>query len=891
MAARVQRAVALPPLPAEFCAWFAQRGWAPRAHQIALLKKAEAGRSVLLIAPTGAGKTLAGFLPSLLDLSRINAAPKRARPGMPVVGPHTLYVSPLKALAVDIHRNLETPVAEMGLPIRLETRTGDTPVYKRQRQKLDPPDILLTTPEQVALLIASKDAPRFFARLKTVIFDELHSLVVSKRGDLLSLGLARLRKLAPGLKTIGLSATVAEPDDLCAWLVSQEPAGSKNLADKIVVEGGAQPDLSILEPEEARVPWQGHTALYALPAIYEEIKAHKTTLLFVNTRWQAELLFSELWRVNEDSLAIALHHGSLDRGQRRKVEAAMVAGKLRAVVATSTLDLGIDWGDVDLVVHVGAPKGASRLAQRIGRANHRMDEPSKGILVPGNRFEVLECRAALDANYLGHQDTPPLRDGTLDVLCQHILGMAVAEPFDAVTLHEEITSAASYRDLSWETFERAVDFVATGGYALRSYERYAKIRRRKDGPDKGRWGITHPRIAQQYRLNVGTIIEQPMLRVRLGKPRAGGVVRGGRVLGQIEEYFLEQLRQGDTFRFAGRVLRFEGIRENEAFASPADKEDASIPSFEGGKFPLTTYLASQVRAILADPERWSALPAQVREWLGYQEERSVLPGPSDLLVETFPHRDKFYMAAFPFEGRLAHQTLGMLLTRRLERAGARPLGFVATDYSLAVWALRDLGALFAAGRPSLEALFDEDMLGDDLEAWMADSYLLKRTFRNCALIAGLIEKRHPGEEKSGRQVTVSTDLVYDVLRSHEPDHILLQATRADAATGLLDIARLGEMLFRVKGRIMHQRLERVSPLAVPVMLQIGKEPVFGEAQTDILADAAEALIREAMGEENSPRDAASGRTLQPTGAEPAAGARRAGPRVRPRVAGRAARLG
>jgi ATP-dependent Lhr-like helicase len=233
-----------------------------------------------------------------------------------------------------------------------------------------------------------------------------------------------------------------------------------------------------------------------------------------------------------------------------------------------------------------------------------------------------------------------------------------------------------------------------------------------------------------------------------------------------------------------------------------------------------------------------------------------VPGPSNLLVETFPHGDKFYMAAFPFEGRLAHQTLGMLLTRRLERAGARPLGFVATDYSLAVWALRDLGTLFSAGRPSLAALFDEDMLGDDLEAWMADSYLLKRTFRNCALISGLIEKRHPGQEKTGRQVTVSTDLIYDVLRTHEPDHILLQATRADAATGLLDIARLGEMLFRIKGRIMHQRLDRVSPLSVPIMLQIGAESVAGEADKDILADAAEALIREAMGGEEAPdRDA------------------------------------
>jgi ATP-dependent Lhr-like helicase len=424
--------------------------------------------------------------------------------------------------------------------------------------------------------------------------------------------------------------------------------------------------------------------------------------------------------------------------------------------------------------------------------------------------------------------------------------MAVAEPFDALALYGEITSAEPYRGLPWETFERAVDFVATGGYALRTYERFARIRRRKDGHQKGLWGITNPAIAQQYRLNVGTIVEAPMLNVVLGKPRKG-VLRGGRVLGQIEEYFLEMLTQGDTFQFAGRVLRFEGIRENVAYVTPGEGEDPSIPSYAGGKFPLTTYLAAEVRRMLATPSSWSVLPTQVCEWLELQRENSRLPAASELLVETFPHRGKFYMIAYPFEGRLAHQTLGMLLTRRLERARARPLGFVATDYSIAVWGLRDLGALIEGGNLSLADLFDEDMLGDDLEAWLADSYLLKRTFRNCAVISGLIERRHPGQEKTGRQVTISTDLVYDVLRAHQPDHILLQATRSDAATGLLDIRRLGEMLSRIKGRIVHQPLERVSPLAVPIMLEIGREPVFGEAQTDIMAEAADELLREATG--------------------------------------------
>ncbi len=796
---------------------------------------------MLLIAPTGAGKTLAGFLPSLVDLSN---RPKR-KPGEPYRGVHTLYISPLKALAVDIERNLGKPVAEMGLPVTMETRTGDTPAHKRQRQKFVPPDILLTTPEQLALLIASKDAERFFSGLCYVVLDELHSLVTSKRGHLLSLGLARLRRLAPRLQSIGLSATVAEPDALRRWLVPQNPPGE--MADSITVGGGAKPVITILD-SAGHVPWSGHSARYAIPEIYEAIRRHRTTLLFVNTRSQAELLFQELWRVNEETLPIALHHGSLDVGQRRRVEKAMEANALRAVVATSTLDLGIDWGDVDLVVHVGAPKGASRLAQRIGRSNHRMDEPSRAILVPANRFEVLECRAALDANYLGAQDTPPLAEGALDVLAQHVLGMACAEPFHAEELLEEIRSAAPYATLDAAIFDRVIDFVATGGYALRSYERYARIRQMQDG----RWRIAHPRVAQQYRLNVGTIVEAPMLKVRLTRHRGrGGNVRGGPVLGEIEEYFVETLAPGDTFLFAGKVVRFEGIRENECYVTSAGGNDPKVASYMGGKFPLSTYLATEVRSMLADPSRWHLLPEQVADWLRLQKDVSVLPHREDLLVETFPRGDRFYMVAYPFEGRLAHQTLGMLLTRRLERAGAHPLGFVATDYSLAIWSLEDMGRMFRSGALPLADLYAEDMLGDDLEAWLADSWMLKRTFRNCAVIAGLIERRHPGQEKTGRQVTVSADLIYDVLRTHQPDHILLQATRADAAAGLLDVKRLGEMLSRIRGRIMHKDLDRISPLAVPIMLEIGRESVNGEANDMLLAETADALIEEAMGTEQA----------------------------------------
>ncbi len=822
-------------LPQRFVDWFSARGWTPRPHQLELLARARAGESVLLIAPTGAGKTLAGFLPSLVEL----AAAPAARPSL-----HTLYVSPLKALSVDVARNLGVPAGDMRLPIRIETRTGDTSTSKRRRQRRDPPDILLTTPEQVALLLASPDAATLFADLKRIVLDELHALVTSKRGDLLALGLARLRRLSPRVQTVGLSATVREPDELRAYLTRRGDMP----AALVVAPGGAAAEVSMLDTRE-RLPWSGHSARHAIQEIYAALKGAKLALLFVNTRFQAEQLFWDLWRANADNLPIALHHGSLDVGQRRKVEAAMAAGKLKAVVATATLDLGIDWGDVDLVINVGAPKGASRLIQRIGRANHRLDEPSRAILVPSNRFEMLECRAAIEAAAEGAQDTAVPRTGALDVLAQHILGMACAEPFDADALHAEVSDAAPYAGLARETFDAALAFVAHGGYALQAYERFAKIRQTREG----RWRVSNVRIAQQYRMNVGTIVEATMLKVRLVRARAGGpggasgpIGRGGRVLGEMEDMFLETLVPGDSFLFGGEILALQAIVDNEALVTRVSNEAPKIPAWGGAKFPLSTHLAARVRAMASAPERY-ALPRQVEDWLALQKRKSSLPSQDAMLVETFPRGGRHYLVAYPFEGRLAHQTLGMLLTRRMERAKLRPLGFVANDYALAVWCVHDVGARVGRNLVSLDALFAEDMLGDDLEDWLNESSLMKRTFRTCAIIAGLIERRYPGKEKTGKQMTVSTDLVYDVLRRHEPDHLLLRAARADAATGLLDLRRLGGLLSRIRGRITHRALPRISPLAVPIMLEIGREPVHGEAQDHILAEAADLLIEEANG--------------------------------------------
>jgi len=799
-------------LPQPFAGWFAARGWQPHAHQLRLLELGAAGRSALLVAPTGGGKTLAGFLPSLVALA-----------GRPGKGLHTLYISPLKALAVDIQRNLMGPIAEMKLAIRAETRSGDTPYERRQRQRARPPQLLMTTPESLAILLSYPDAPEFFAGLSCVVIDELHALANNKRGELLALGLARLATLAPQHRRVGLSATVAEPDRLRAWL---SPSGAFDPLAVALVEGrsGARAEVEVLQPGD-EIPWAGHMGHHALAKVYERIKGARTALVFVNTRAQAEIVFQSLWQHNLDNLPIALHHGSLDREQRRKVEAAMARGALRAVVATSSLDLGIDWAAVDLVVQIGAPKGASRLLQRIGRANHRLDEPSRALLVPANRFEVLECRAAVEAVAALELDRERIRPGGLDVLAQHLLGLACSAPLDAEAFYAEVRRALPYADLPRPDFEAVLAFVAHGGYALKSYERFRRLKQDAEGL----WRIAHPRVAQRYRLNVGTIVEEPLVRVRL---------KNGRKLGEVEEYFIQGLVPGDSFLFGGELLTYLGMKDTDALVAKGAAGDPKIPIYAGGRLPITSELAARVRAILADRSRWRELPAPVVEWLELQRWRSRLPPADGLLVETFPRAGREFLVAYPFEGRNAHQTLGMLLTRRMERLGLKPLGFVASDYVIAVWSLypaRDMAALFT-----------EDLLGDDLEEWMAESSLLRRTFRNVATIAGLLERRHPGQEKSGRQMTVSSDLVYDVLRKYEPDHVLLRATRQDAAGGLTDIRRLAEMLARVKGKVRHQRLARISPLAVPAILEIGREQVAGGGLDDMLDEAAAAIIAEAV---------------------------------------------
>ncbi|MCB2048347.1 MAG: ligase-associated DNA damage response DEXH box helicase [Novosphingobium sp.] len=803
-------------LPVELADWFASRGWRPRRHQVEMMAAAEDGMHALLVADTGAGKTLAGFLPTLADF-----CPSRLGAEAPPEGLHTLYVSPLKALATDVQRNLLTPVEEMGLPIRIETRSGDTPSDRKARQRARPPHVLLTTPESLSLLLSYPESEALFAGLKRVVIDEIHAFATGKRGDLLALSLTRLQAIAPGMKRAALSATLANPQDFADWLAPHGDAGSVAMVEG---EKGADPDVSILLPDEERIPWAGHAATWAIPQVYEQIRAHRTTLVFTNTRFLAEYIFQKLWDVNEDTLPIGIHHGSLSREARRKVEGAMARGELRALVCTASLDLGVDWGDIDLVVQMGAPKGSSRLLQRIGRANHRLDQPSKALLVPGNRFEFLEATAAVEAVNAGQRDGEPFRPGGLDVLAQHVMARACAGPFHSADLLAEVRSCLPYAWVDEAIIARTLDFVATGGYALRSYDRFRRIVEEKPGL----WRLAHPQNAARHRLNAGIIVDSEMLNVRF---------RNGRSLGKVEEMFGASLKVGDTFRFAGLDLEVEALRDLDLIVRAA-KRSAQIPSYMGLRLPITAHLAQRVREMLNDRAGWGRFPDDVREWLEMQDWRSHLPAPGRLLVESFPHQGLEYTTYFTFEGWNANQSLGMLISRRMEDRGLGPLGFVATDYTLAVWGTRPVTD------PS--ALLSPDILAHEFVDWVQQSHLLRRAFREVAVISGLVERQQPGQRKSGRQVTFSTDLIFDVLQKYEPDHLLIEAAWADARARMTDVARVADVLDRAVREIDHVVLERISPLSVPVLSMLGRERTPAGMGEDELLVEAESLAALAM---------------------------------------------
>ena len=785
--------------------WLKKNNWAIYNHQIETLKLSENGYDVLLVAPTGGGKTLAGFLPSLNDL--INNKPKKNNL-------HTLYISPLKALTIDVHRNLTSPIEDQGLDIRVETRTGDTSAYKKNRQKVLPPDMLMTTPESLALLLSNKESKDYFKNLKYLVIDEIHTLVNTKRGDLLSLNLSRINSISPDCKRIGLSATVKNKNAVLKFLTSKKKAKTLN------VEETSVPKIDILETNN-RVPWSGHMASYAIRDIYQKIKKSSLTIVFVNTRAQAELVFNKLWQENDNNLRIAIHHGSLEKEIRRKVESLMSLGKIDCVVATSSLDLGIDWGDVDLVIQIGSPKGISRFLQRIGRSNHRFDEPSNALLVPSNRFEYLECLSAINSIKNKLLDETKEKKGSLDVLAQHILGVACSEPFQVDELYNQVINAWPYRNLTKIKFFEVLEFVKNGGYSLKHYEQYSKIGVNKDKF----YAIKNKSIRNRYRLNVGTIVESYMLKVKLGN----------RTLGQVEEWFIEGLNEGDTFLFSGRVLEYQSISNNNVIVKSTSHTQPKIPSYAGGRLPLSTELSIEVRKLLSKKQFWKNFPNQINEWLKLQSKFSNLPSLNGLLVETFPRlmrgKKRFFLICYTFEGRNANQTLGFLMSKKMQRIGYKPISFVATDYALAIWSINEV--------TDVNIILNDDLMLDDLYEWLEETPLLKKNFRDAAIISGLIERSIPGQKKTGKQVLFNSDLIFNVLKKHEPKHLLLEVAREDSYRGLIDLDRLSEFLKRIEKNITHEKLDRISPLAVPLILEINRQTIDKSEMEEYLLEELE----------------------------------------------------
>ena len=794
----------MPALPAPLAAWFGAKSWTPHPHQRDMLARGQ-DPATLLIAPTGGGKTLAGFLPTLAEL--IEA---------PAKGLHTLYISPLKALAADMRRNLTGPITEMGLGIRVDDRSGDTSQTRKKAQRADPPHILLTTPESLALLLSYEDAPRMFATLRRVVVDELHALAESKRGDQLMLLLTRLEALAPGLRRVGLSATVEDPPALARYFA---PMGCAVLT----ADSGPAPDIRMLTTETPP-PWSGGGGRYAIAEVLAEVKKHKTTLIFHNTRAQAEIFFHHLWLANADDLPIGIHHGSLAREARERVEAAMVAGRLKGIVCTGTLDLGLDWGDVDLVIQVGAPKNVKRLVQRIGRANHRYNAPSKALLLPANRWEVIECQAAIEAVHAHDLDGEPRGAGPRDVLCQHILIRACSGPFDAGELFEEVVRAGPYAGLTRAQFDACLDFVATGGYALRAYDRWQRLRQGADGL----WGLRDPRTRQLIRMNLGTIMDSDTLKVRMRGQRSA--------LGEVEEAFAASLVPGDTFLMGGKIVRFESLKEMHVEVSRDRGRKPKVAVFMGTKFSTSTQLSERILDLLHRADL-SALPAHTRDWIRLQAELSKLPEAGRLLVESFPYEGRAHSCVYGFAGRGAQQTLGLLLTRRMEEAGLGPLGFVATDYATLIWSLEPMR--------DAQALIDRAGLVDGLDGWLAENALMKRSFKAAATIAGLTPRNFPGKRANARQATFSTDILYDTLRKYDPDHLLLDITREEAMRGLIGFGRIEEMLARTRGRVDHVVGDRVTPFAAPLFLEVGKVPVEGAGAEAVVAAEAARLMAEA----------------------------------------------
>jgi ATP-dependent helicase Lhr and Lhr-like helicase len=769
--------------------WFASRGWSPHAFQIEAWERHLRGESGLIHVPTGSGKTYAAYMSAL---SEIAAAPVR--------GAAIIYISPLRAVARDIELALRLPVDELGLAVTVGSRTGDTDPRERARQREVLPNVLVTTPESLTLLLASERVAEVLGGVRTVIVDEWHELMSSKRGVQVELALARMRRIAPALRTWGLSATIANIDDAARALV-----GTDREAAVVHAEMPRAIEVKSLLPDSVeRFPWAGHLGLTMLRPLVDWLDPAVSTLVFTNTRSQAERWHAALrWERPEWGDRLAIHHGSLEREERERVEAGLKDGSIRIVVATSSLDLGVDFSPVERVVQIGSPKGIARLIQRAGRSGHRPGAGCEVLCVPTHALELVEIASAREAVARREIEERHGWRAPLDCLVQHMVTRALGGGFTADELFDEVLTTASFAALLRDEFDWCLELALSGGRTLSSYAQYHRIAR----GDDGRYAISTRRAAQLHRLNIGTISADASISVAFV---------GGRRLGSIEEGFIARLEEGDAFHFAGQVVEFVRVHDMTAWVRKARRADL-VPRWNGARFPLSTALAAAVRRTLDHARRGGFHQPETRlaePVLREQMALSALPAPDETLVEFCRSREGSHLFIYPFAGRLVHEGLSVLLALRIARLRAATFAISMNDYGVELFAdgAFPFEELFSRG------LFDRATLASDLIEAVNLGELSRRQFRDIARVAGLVFQKYPGAERSGRQVQAGAGLIFDVLREFDPQNLLLRQSEREVYERQFEGGRLAATLERLEqGKLLVTRPARPTPLGLPLV--------------------------------------------------------------------------
>ena len=797
--------------------FYANRGWTTFPFQQAAWEAYQQGASGLIHAPTGMGKSYAAWLGPLMAWMDEYPDPTSWK-NMQAPPLTVLWITPLRALATDTMATLQAAIAEMGLPWTIEKRTGDTGSAAKARQRTKPPTAMVTTPESLSLLLSYPESHTLFRHLQCVVVDEWHELLTSKRGVQTELALARLRRWQPSLRVWGLSATLGNLDEALAVLMG---ASDMLQTPPRLIAGHTPKELrvdTLIPADIERFPWAGHLGARLLPEVVDAVLSARTTLIFTNTRAQTELWFQAILNAYPGLAGeIALHHGSLDPTLRADIEDRLREGRLRCVVCTSSLDLGVDFSPVDQVIQVGSPKGIARLMQRAGRSGHQPGAVSRVLCVPTHAFELVEFAAARDAIEENCIEARPPLHKPLDVLAQHLVTLALGGGFDACALLEEVRATHAYRDLSGAEWSWALGFVSTGGNALRAYEQYNKL-----AAQDGIYRPTTRQVAQYHRMSIGTITSDSMVKLSF--------LKGGS-LGSIEESFVARLRPGDRFIFAGRVLELVLVKEMTAYVRKAADPRGLVPRWMGSRMPLSSQLAGAVQMQLsaARAERYNSPEmAAVRPLLELQRRWSHIPAPGELLIEAAKTRDGHHLFVYPFAGRLVHEGLSTLVAFRMARETPRTLSAFATDYGFELLSPTPIELTAPAWRRYLSA---EHLLPDVL-ACVNGTELARRQFRDIARVAGLIFSGYPGGRKSTRQLQASSGLLFDVFAQYDPDNLLLDQARREVLQQQLDLVRLEVTLANIAHQEITQvRTKRLTPMAFPIWAERIRTQVSSEDWT------------------------------------------------------------